>query len=134
MNREQTVYVRGTSSGRHTLTYAVSQGTDADDFNPSRFINADGEVTPALADTKDGASGFGKFHPFLDSPLQKVTIPQYSVLSQSLTVSYHHLCTGHVSFVSRRRKLFFSCHLYTFCLRASDRGMNDPDASECRPD
>ena len=36
----------------------VSQGADADDFNPDRFIGADGEVTPALADTKDGASGF----------------------------------------------------------------------------
>jgi len=37
---------------------AVSQGADADDFNPDRFIDA-GQVTPALADTKDGASSFG---------------------------------------------------------------------------
>ena len=33
----------------------VSQGADADDFNPDRFIDADGQVTPAIADTKDGA-------------------------------------------------------------------------------
>ena len=44
---------------RHRLTSAVSQGADADDFNPGRFIDADGQVTPALADTKDGTSGFG---------------------------------------------------------------------------
>jgi len=62
MNREQTVYVRGVFFGGHPLTSAVPQGTDADDFNPDRFIDADGEVTPALADTKDGASGFGEKH------------------------------------------------------------------------
>ena len=33
----------------------VSQGADADDFNPDRFIDADGQVMPAIADTKDGA-------------------------------------------------------------------------------
>ena len=47
-------------SEEHPLTSAVSQGADADEFNPDRFIDADGEVTPALADTKDGASGFGE--------------------------------------------------------------------------
>jgi len=46
MNRDQTVY-----------------GPDADDFNPDRFIDADGQVTPAIADTKDEGHvsfGFGK--------------------------------------------------------------------------
>ena len=46
------------SMKRHPLTSTVSQGADADDFNPDRFIDADGGVTPALADTKDGVSGF----------------------------------------------------------------------------
>jgi len=60
MNREQTVYVRTVFSERHPLTSTVFQGADADDFNPDRFIDADGQVTPALADTKDGASSFGE--------------------------------------------------------------------------
>ena len=56
MNRDQTVYVRRAFCvpQRHLLTSAVSQGADVDDFNPDRFIDADGQVTPALADTKDG--------------------------------------------------------------------------------
>ena len=55
MNREQAVYVhRGFHVGDLTLT--VSQGADADDFNPDRFIDADEQVTPASADMKDGAS------------------------------------------------------------------------------
>ena len=137
MNRDQTVYVRSVFSEGHPLTYAVSQGADADDFNPDRFIDADGEVTPALADTKDGASCFDKIHPFLDSPasrLQKVIVPPFHVLSRSLTVSYHHLCTGHVSFVSRHQRLFSSCCINNFRLRASDRGMNVLDASNSQPD
>jgi len=40
--------------------FAVSQGGDADDFNLDCFIDGDRQVTPALADTKDGASGFGE--------------------------------------------------------------------------
>ena len=40
----------------HLLTSANSQGADADHFNPDRFIGADGQVTPALAGTRDGAS------------------------------------------------------------------------------
>ena len=40
---------------------AISQGADADDFNPDRFIDPDGQVTPALADTKDGGPGSGKY-------------------------------------------------------------------------
>ena len=54
------VYVRSVSSKRHILTPTVSQGADVDDFNPDRFINADGEVTPPLTDTKDGGSSFGE--------------------------------------------------------------------------
>jgi len=58
MNREQTVFVRNVFATKHLLTFAFSQGADADDFNPDRFIDADGQVTPALADTKDGVSSF----------------------------------------------------------------------------
>ena len=65
------------STKRHHLTSAASQGADADDFNPGRFIDADGQVTPALADTKDGASGFGMnlILSLTTSPLQKVILP-----------------------------------------------------------
>jgi len=31
-----------------------TQGDDADDFNPDRFINKDGGLSPALADTWNG--------------------------------------------------------------------------------
>ena len=58
MNREKMVYVRRVFCvlrGR-LLTSAVSQGADADDFHPDRFIDADSQVTPAIADTKDGPS------------------------------------------------------------------------------
>ena len=56
MNRDQAVYVRSVFSQGHLLTSINSQGANADDFNPDRFINADGQMTPALADTKDGSS------------------------------------------------------------------------------
>ena len=58
MNREKAVYVRRVFCvlQGHLLTSAALQGADADDFNPDRFIDADGQVTPAIADTKDGAS------------------------------------------------------------------------------
>ena len=67
MNREQMVYVRSVvarPTKRHPLTFAVSQGADADDFNPDRFMDENGQVTPPLADTKDGGFGFGEksFH------------------------------------------------------------------------
>ncbi len=32
----------------------TSQGADADDFNPDRFINESGEVSFPLTDLKDG--------------------------------------------------------------------------------
>jgi len=38
------------------LTRPIPQGADADDFNPDRFIDADGNLILALPDTKDGAS------------------------------------------------------------------------------
>jgi len=55
MNREKTIYVRRAFHVGH-LTLTVSQGADADDFNPDRFIDTDGQVIPAIAATKDGAS------------------------------------------------------------------------------
>ena len=55
-------------SSEGLLTYAAPQGADADDFNPDRFIDADGQVIPAIADTKDGASVIWReIHPFFDS-------------------------------------------------------------------
>jgi hypothetical protein len=38
----------------HGVSYTTSKGPDADDFNPDRFINEHGQLSPALADTKDG--------------------------------------------------------------------------------
>ena len=59
-------------------SHTFSQGTDADDFNPDRFIDSDGQVTPALANTKDGASVLRPdiliFAYSLASQLQKVII------------------------------------------------------------
>lgn len=57
MNRQSSCVM--CSPTEHLLT-VFSQGADADDFNPDRFIDANGQVTPAIADTKDGASSFGK--------------------------------------------------------------------------
>ena len=58
--------------------FVVLQGADADDFNPDRFIDADGQVTPAMADTKDGTSVIKReIYLFIDSlafRLQKVTV------------------------------------------------------------
>ena len=56
LNREQAVYVRSVFSQGHLLTSTDSQGADADDFNPGRFLDTDGQITPAIADTKDGSS------------------------------------------------------------------------------
>ena len=36
----------------------ILQGEDADEFNPDRFIDEHGQLSPALVDTKDGASFF----------------------------------------------------------------------------
>ena len=55
MNRDPTVYVGSGYSMVHCLI-SHPQGADADDFNPARFIDADGQMTPALPGTKDGAS------------------------------------------------------------------------------
>jgi len=59
VGREQTVFVRNAFPTGDLLVFALSQGADADDFNPDRFIDANGQVTPALADTKVGTAGFG---------------------------------------------------------------------------
>ena len=58
MNREQMVYVCRVVYVLcwHLLMSAIPQGADADDFNPDRFIDADGHVTRVTADTNDGAS------------------------------------------------------------------------------
>jgi len=56
MNRDPTIYV-GSSlvSTGNPLIFTLSWAADADDFNPDRFIGPDGQVTPPIADTKDGA-------------------------------------------------------------------------------
>jgi hypothetical protein len=75
--------VRSVFSQGHLLTSTNSQGADADDFNVDRFIDADGQVTPAIAETKDGASVICReIHPFLDSlavRFQKVIVSLYPV-------------------------------------------------------
>ena len=38
----------------HSISHPTPQGPDADDFNPDRFIDGNGDITSALADTKDG--------------------------------------------------------------------------------
>lgn len=37
------------------------QGPDVENFNPDRFIGKDGDLLPALADTKDGMSSLLPF-------------------------------------------------------------------------
>ena len=106
----------------------ISQGADADDFNPGRFIDADGEVTPALADTKDCASVIRRyFRPFLDSyafRFQKVIVSLYPVLAMP---DHPISSTGRVSFVSHPLFFFSSLGPHASCIRASDRGMHNPN-------
>jgi len=54
LNRDPTIYV-GHSMMSTGNSLIFSQGADADDFNPDRFIGPDGQVTPPIADTKGGA-------------------------------------------------------------------------------
>ena len=56
LNRDRTVYVR---SVLNILCFPLcpscaTQGLDADDFNPDRFIGENGELLPPVADTRDG--------------------------------------------------------------------------------
>ena len=80
MNRERTVYVCHVFYIllRTSPDSAVLQGADADNFNPDCFIDADGQVTPAMADTKDGTSIIKReIYPFIESLVlhfQKVII------------------------------------------------------------
>lgn len=56
LNRDRTVYVCPvlTIFCFPLCPLHATQGPDADDFNPDRFIDDNGELLPPVADTRDG--------------------------------------------------------------------------------
>ena len=55
LNRDQNIYVCCILFCSFAYCYPLTlQGPDANDFNPDRFIDEHGELSPALIDTKDG--------------------------------------------------------------------------------
>jgi hypothetical protein len=57
MNRDRSVYVRCSSvTVGLPFSFHHMQGEDADDFNPDRFIDENGQLAPPIDDTRDGVS------------------------------------------------------------------------------
>jgi len=131
MNLEKAVYVcRAFHLGHLTLT--VSQGADADDFNPDRFIDPDGQVTPAIADTKDGASvtwpNILMFAYSLASQFQKVIISLFCVTHVFDTCLIVQIITLRTRIVRKWPKIpAVYVHPDILFLRVLDRGLSDPD-------
>jgi hypothetical protein len=93
-----------------------SQGDDADDFNPDRFIDGNGQLSPALADTKDGKGCFSMILTLISLTLlriQKVS-SHFDDFPSALT----H-CSGHSGYVS----LFLASKTYLVAHHLMHRGL-----------